>query len=84
MLIAGPEGEAWCEAAWDAEVDAYRVGGALADPEGRFAELYGTGAEGAVLVRPDGFVAWRAREAVSDPQAVLTGVLHQVLARPTS
>ncbi len=26
----------------------------------RFAEAYGVGAEGAALVRPDGFVAWRA------------------------
>jgi hypothetical protein len=30
------------------------------DPEGRWAKTYGLSAEGAVLVRPDGFVAWRA------------------------
>ena len=50
-------------------------------PDGRFAEVYGTGAEGAVLVRPDGFVAWRARAAQADARDVLGNVLGRVLAR---
>lgn len=34
------------------------------DPQGRgFAALYGVEADGAVLVRPDGHVAWRGRDA---------------------
>ena len=46
----------------------YQVGAheGLADPEGRFCETYGIGPRGAVLVRPDGFVAWRSRD-VSEP-----------------
>ena len=68
VLLAGGDGEAWCEAArnvaarLEVALEAFRVGGdgPLADDAGRFDELYGTGTEGAVLVRPDGFVAWRA------------------------
>ena len=40
----------------------------MADAPG-FAELYGTGAAGAVLLRPDGFIAWRARSAAADAAA---------------
>ena len=49
--------------------------------EGRFEELYGTGAAGAVLVRPDGFVAWRARAADDDAEALLARAFSQILAR---
>ena len=45
-----------------------------------FAEAYGIGAAGAVLVRPDGHVAWRAQGAPGDDQA-LAAVLTQILAR---
>jgi 2-polyprenyl-6-methoxyphenol hydroxylase-like FAD-dependent oxidoreductase len=33
---------------------------------------------GAVLVRPDGHVAWRSNELPSDPAAVLAGVFHSL------
>ena len=86
VLLAGPEGGAWCAAA-------EAVGGALGvaiaahhadgrmDPSRRFAALYGTGAGGATLVRPDGFVAWRASAPRSDPDAELTRALATALAR---
>jgi len=40
----------------------YRLGagGDLADLSGRWATAYGTGPDGASLVRPDGHVAWGA------------------------
>ncbi|HZM80601.1 MAG TPA: FAD-dependent monooxygenase [Candidatus Limnocylindrales bacterium] len=41
------------------ELDVYRVGTDFEDPNGTFAKLYGIGPDGAVLVRPDGFIAWR-------------------------
>ena len=41
-------------------VHAIGAQGEWQDVEGRFEECYGTGATGAVLVRPDGFVAWCA------------------------
>ena len=46
-----------------------------------WAELHGVGADGAVLVRPDGFVAWRAQGASPDPQTALRDALKVVLHR---
>lgn len=43
--------------------------------------LYGIGDAGAVLVRPDGHVAWRQSEAVQSPMRVLQDVLRTLLAR---
>ena len=42
-----------------------------------FCEAYGIGPSGASLVRPDGFVAWRAQDASSAGE--LTSVLRKVL-----
>jgi hypothetical protein len=42
-------------------LDTYRIGAEVEDPAGRFAEAYGVEPGGATLIRPDGFVAWRAR-----------------------
>ena len=50
-----------------------RLGADLADPEGRLAEAHGISAHGAVLVRPDGHVAWRdpgSAEKSSVPNAL--------------
>ncbi|MFF9687804.1 FAD-dependent oxidoreductase [Streptomyces sp. NPDC014623] len=43
--------------------------------------VHGTSAEGAVLVRPDGFVAWRSEGAVADPEATLYEVMVTLLHR---
>ena len=54
----------------------------LAPEEGAdWAEKHGTTPEGAVLVRPDGFVAWRAEGRVADPEATLREVLASLLCR---
>jgi 2-polyprenyl-6-methoxyphenol hydroxylase-like FAD-dependent oxidoreductase len=53
-LLAGPAGAAW-EGHVGPRAHYYRI----EDPA--FCEAYGIGPEGAVLVRPDGFVAWRAQ-----------------------
>jgi 2-polyprenyl-6-methoxyphenol hydroxylase-like FAD-dependent oxidoreductase len=87
VLLAGFEGGAWCDAARAAAkqfkglaVDAHRIGTAsLRDPDQRFPEAYGLTGSGAALVRPDGFVAWRARSMVSDPKGALTGALGGIL-----
>jgi putative polyketide hydroxylase len=39
------------------------------------------GADGAVLVRPDGVVAWRSPATRDEPGAVLDDVLKALLAR---
>ena len=67
-VLAGANGGAYCEAFRDAAadlglpLDTYRVaeGETVSDPDGRFADAYGLSDSGAVMVRPDGFVAWRA------------------------
>jgi 2,4-dichlorophenol 6-monooxygenase len=40
----------------------------------------GIGSSGAVLVRPDRYVGFRAADAVSDPAAALAGTFDQILA----
>jgi 2-polyprenyl-6-methoxyphenol hydroxylase-like FAD-dependent oxidoreductase len=84
MLLAGPEGAAWAQAAVDVAdffgglpLDAYRVGKDVVDPHGNFAETYGVSAMGASLVRPDGFVAWRSPDEAAD----CGGELRKALAR---
>jgi 2-polyprenyl-6-methoxyphenol hydroxylase-like FAD-dependent oxidoreductase len=87
-LLAGADGEAWCEAARRAAGElavplaAHRVGpGGLGDPGGRFATAFGIGDSGAVLIRPDGFVAWRTADPPADAAQSLGLVLRRVLAR---
>jgi 2-polyprenyl-6-methoxyphenol hydroxylase-like FAD-dependent oxidoreductase len=88
VLLAGPQGEAWSKATRGTaarlvpQIQAYRVAvdGDLV-PEGNFCELYGVGASGAVLVRPDGHVAYRSVGRVEDPLTTLRLVLDQVLCR---
>jgi hypothetical protein len=76
VLLTGADGEDWVRAA-EGRVEVCRVG----DPTGRFAEAYGLGPGGATLVRPDGVVAWRAREPVDDAGAAIDAALARVLCR---
>ncbi|WP_413802061.1 FAD-dependent oxidoreductase [Streptomyces iranensis] len=90
VLLTGPGGAAWHEAgrrtadALGVPLDCYRVGGGpdhelAPEPGTDWAELHGTAPDGAVLVRPDGFVAWRAERSVPDPEAAMTRALREVL-----
>ncbi len=88
VLLAGPDGEVWRDAAsraaqsLDAPLEAYVVGGGeLRDPGGAFAAAYGISTAGAVLVRPDGFVAWRAHDATGESDAAVRDVLEMLLLR---
>ncbi|GAA2150409.1 FAD-dependent oxidoreductase [Kitasatospora kazusensis] len=89
-LITGPSGDEWKRAAEAAAertavpVRSYRVGPAsagteLVDVEATWATRYRLGHGGAVLVRPDGYVAWRCEELPADPAAALADALGQVL-----
>ena len=65
VVLASPRGRPW--------LDAAAVAGAFGeeiDVDG-FADAYGIGDGGAVLVRPDGFVAWRQAADIEDPEAAL-------------
>lgn len=78
-------------AAWRRAVDSVtdmpltlvEVGGTLRDPSGRWASVRGTAPDGAILVRPDRHVAWRAATAPVDPAAALSDVLRRLL-RPSA
>lgn len=93
LLIAGEEGQAWCAAA-DAlarehglAIDTVRIGhldGDLFDPRCTWLRHRGIGADGAMLVRPDRFVAWRSAAAADDPAGALAAALTQILARPVT
>ena len=48
---------------------------------GRFAEVYGIGSQGAALLRPDGFVAWRTASASGDAAAEVGAALRAALSR---
>lgn len=87
VLLAGERGDAWRDAARLAadrvgiDIAAYCVGGAGEPREdGSWRRSAGIGAEGALLVRPDGFVAWRASGAGIDPVETLTAVFGALLA----
>lgn len=67
-------------------LDAFGIGtgpGGDLEPEdgADWAEAHGTSAEGAVVVRPDGFVAWRAESGVEDADAALHEVMVALLRR---
>lgn len=51
------------------------------DIEDNWAELYGLDAEGGVLVRPDGHVAWRSRGGAAAPDSIMLTALRAVLCR---
>jgi hypothetical protein len=87
VLLAGSDGAAWRTATERAAaprsvpVEVLTVGeaGDLRAPAGRFEALYGVEADGAVLVRPDGFVGWRAARAGGTPAADLARALAAIL-----
>jgi putative polyketide hydroxylase len=81
-LLAGANGQAWCDAAQAAgaelgiSIETRRMTGVPG-----FEELYGIGSDGAVLLRPDAFVAWRAVSAPTHGKATLHAVLETILDR---
>ncbi|MFM9023280.1 MAG: FAD-dependent monooxygenase [Solirubrobacterales bacterium] len=88
LLIAGEDGQPWVDAAQELAtagqpVDALRIGhleGDLYDARSLWARHRGISREGAVLVRPDRFVAWRSAGAAEDPAGELGSALDAVLA----
>ena len=88
-LMTGPSGGDWRDAARRIAqspalpVRVYTIGvsGDLADHDGEWRTIYGLEADGAVLVRPDGYVAWRNRSGCSAAFEVLTKVFDAILCR---
>jgi 2-polyprenyl-6-methoxyphenol hydroxylase-like FAD-dependent oxidoreductase len=87
VMMTGPNGDAWQAASSDVAerlgvvVDCHRIGVDV-HASSDFCEAHGIGSAGAVLVRPDGYVAWRSHDlpAGEHPADVLEMALRQVLA----
>jgi hypothetical protein len=79
VLLTGAGGSPWCqEAARSAaslgiKLVAYRLApdGDLVDPEHHWDQKMGVSTDGAVLFRPDGFVAWRSDHLAAAPEQLL-------------
>jgi putative polyketide hydroxylase len=88
VLLAGSDGDAWRRAAqainpsWP-PLRVFTVGkdADLGDPDGNWHEAYGVDTDGAVLVRPDGHVAWRSHSGSSSPLEVLRAALDGLFGR---
>ncbi|GGZ10917.1 FAD-dependent monooxygenase [Streptomyces poonensis] len=81
-LLAGPNGTAWQEPAATLGLSFHRVG-TEEPPEvvERFLARYGVQDTGAVLLRPDGFIAWRGTDLPEHPAESLMTTLDTVLHR---
>jgi 2-polyprenyl-6-methoxyphenol hydroxylase-like FAD-dependent oxidoreductase len=87
VLVCGPNGRGWHD--WlnrsgsaqllGVEARGIEPAGDLRDIENRAMAAYGIDADGALLVRPDGFVAWRRRNARGATQADLEAALDRVV-----
>lgn len=80
-LLTGAAGDGWRGAAAAigdaANLAVFSIGEGLdgLDVDGNFHDLYGIHSDGAVLVRPDGHVAYRSAAGVDDPESVLMSAL---------
>src|SRR6266487_2625575 len=88
VLLTGAEGATWQAAApavakeLGVDLDVHLVGGDdLAGAESSFPRSFGISPSGAVLVRPDGFVGWRAVTAADAPDNALRQALQALLCR---
>jgi putative polyketide hydroxylase len=85
VLLTGSEGAQWQQAATgvaqklEIPLAAYQDGTDFTSTGRPWPEAYGVTPAGAVLVRPDGFVAWRA--AGPDPDGLPASVLEDALRR---
>ena len=82
LLTGTAQAAAWRSAAnrESADIDVVVVGDSIVDADANWPALYGV-EDGAVLVRPDGHVAWRTPRAVDNPERALRKALDAVLFR---
>ncbi|MET9323000.1 FAD-dependent monooxygenase [Streptomyces sp. NPDC003038] len=89
LVLCGARGNVWVEAAdllarrHGVRIDAYAVGaeGDLYDADGEWRRLRGHDENGAILVRPDGFVAMRQLSTCAEPSEKLEEALLTALGR---
>jgi putative polyketide hydroxylase len=88
-LLIGDSGARWSDAAaatsaaLGVPISIHRIGrnGDVVDVDGSWAQLTGLAPDGAVLVRPDDFVGWRADQLPADSEQQLHQALSAILAR---
>lgn len=88
-LFTGSAGAAWVtaasavSAALEVPIRVHRIGAhcEMRDIEDQWAQLVDMSPDGALLVRPDGFVAWRTGALPPSPENRLSEVLGQILGR---
>jgi putative polyketide hydroxylase len=85
-VLTGRDGIAWKTAAsvvagrFEVAVGCYVVGDpGLEDEHNAFVEVYGITSAGAVLIRPDGYIAWRSAGSAADPVAALVDAIARLL-----
>jgi putative polyketide hydroxylase len=84
VLLAAPGGSRWRSAARQhglPGIDVWVLGEDIVDAEDSWMATYGVREGGAVLVRPDGYVAWRVASTLGDPERALADAFGQVFAR---
>jgi 2-polyprenyl-6-methoxyphenol hydroxylase-like FAD-dependent oxidoreductase len=90
VLLTTEHGRAWSDAASAAAnafpglaLQTHVIGSPdLKDSNNSFANAYGVGESGAMLIRPDGFAAWRTTKAAgADATQLLRAVLERLLLR---
>jgi len=78
FVVLSPS-EVWCASAREVAATLALPLSAHVIADRGWADLYEVGSRGAVLVRPDGHVAWRSRQTAPDPRAELIQVLATIL-----
>ncbi|MGW0038852.1 FAD-dependent monooxygenase [Gordonia sp. NPDC003376] len=84
-VLTGPDGVEWHTAVAQLRSDrrvpvvGYTVGSVGLTDTGNFFDTYGIGAAGAVLVRPDGYVAWRSPDRSVREGSELVDALTEIL-----
>ncbi|QUS41002.1 FAD-binding protein [Tardiphaga alba] len=84
-ILAGAQGEAWRAIATaigtevGLDIQCHLVGTDVEDVEQTFGDRFGVSTTGAVLVRPDGFIAWRVAEMKPGAEEHLRSALLHIL-----
>jgi putative polyketide hydroxylase len=87
VLFTGEDNSPWHTAAQDisfhlgVSIDVYDISsqGDWIECEDGWEALYDVTSQGAVLIRPDGFIAWRTKEGISNPHLILKQVMTSIL-----